>query len=332
MGIFSKETVTKGISHYQQDQREFFVKRLSVCYVLVSRGQDDYPSMAYLSCQALRRIHPNAKVTLLYDKASESVLSRQYPHLLDLADERNAQPVNDLSPKAVSRYLKVTMRQWVRGDVLYLDSDTLPVRPFSEIGDLSCDFAAVQDRTHLNPLEPAFPSHIVPFYQQLGWPCPLPRYFNAGVLFLRDNPRTVDFSTQWHTRWLQNVALNRIDDQPSFNKAIHESTMKIVELPTSYNAMVSVHPYHARTAKIYHFFVGNLDDLGQTLFAYLLIKYKETGLIDWEAIDRCVKLDHPWMPPYWPKRLWQTGNRLTAMKTLIQQRLGLSGKLSNTQC
>src|SRR5690349_2454849 len=151
--------------------------RLSVCYVIVSRGQDDYPAMACVSCQALRRVHPDAKVTLLCDKTTEAVLRKDHGYLLDLADAAIGIEVEALPSKATSRYVKTTMRRWIEGDFLYLDSDALPVRPFAEVFDTTGDLAAVQDRTHLNPLDPSFPPHFVPLYQQLGWRYPLPRYF-----------------------------------------------------------------------------------------------------------------------------------------------------------
>jgi hypothetical protein len=77
--------------------------------------------------------------------------------------------------------------------------------------------------------------------------------------------------------------------------------------------MVRAHPRHARRARILHFFAGNVSSLDDSLLEHLVTVYDAEKRIDWEAVDRCVALDHPWMPPYWPRRLWQTGNRLRAL-------------------
>jgi hypothetical protein len=93
--------------------------------------------------------------------------------------------------------------------------------------------------------------------------------------------------------------------------------VRVHELPPSYNAMVTVSPVHARGAKIYHFFAGNRSELADSLFEHLIRQFEETRTVDWTAVDQCVSRDHPWMPPYWPRRLWQTGNRLAALRLAL---------------
>ena len=42
--------------------------------------------------------------------------------------------------------------------------------------------------------------------------------------------------------------------QLAVNVAIHTTPANVLELPPAYNAMVTVHPVHARGARVYHFF------------------------------------------------------------------------------
>jgi hypothetical protein len=219
-------------------------------------------------------------------------------------------PLSDPIPRMRALRLKTMMRSALSGDFVFLDIDTLPVRRFDDIVEGPWDLAAVQDRNHHCPMVPSYPHWRKADYDKLGWPYPLPKYFNTGVMFLRDNAATQRLAEEWqgHWRFFQHVC-NDYDDQFPFNSALQNAPVKVREMDTSYNAMVPVHPIHARRAKIYHFFAGNQTTTTDTLFDYLIRHYETTGEIDWQAVDRCVAMDHPWMPPYWPGRLWQTGNR-----------------------
>ena len=84
-----------------------------------------------------------------------------------------------------------------------------------------------------------------------------------------------------------------------------------------HNAMILAHPYHSRGAKVYHFFTGGVKPGSNTLADHLITRYLASGAIDWAAVDRCVEMDHPWVPPYWPRRLWQTGHRGMAVRLFL---------------
>ena len=300
-------------------------------YVLVDHGRGAYASMAEVSVRVLRRVQPGVPAVLVADEDSRGYLERDRSRLLDQFDQV-VWAATDL-PNLVARSfeLKTRVRGLVPGDLAYLDGDTLPVRSFADVFERSgWDLALVQDRNHHRPVRPTPPAWIEPKLQKHGWNGPLVKYYNAGVQYLRDTPVVRQLVEEWRRRLWESHAVGEHDDQLPLNYALHTTALplRVLELPAAYNAMIAAHPVHARGAKVLHFFAGPSALADNTLLGHLVRHLGATGEIDWPGFDRAVALDHPWVPPYWPRRLWQTGNRLRAVTTAFRQRL----KLSPTTC
>jgi hypothetical protein len=288
-----------------------------LAYVLVGNGRDRYTTMCYLSAAAARRVYPGARVVLVTDEETSGHLRANAPHLKQVIDEFLVEPAPMPEARARSFYLKTRLRDVLTGEYIYLDSDTLPVQPFVDMSTGDWDVAFVQDRTHHGPVTPVFPHWELPRLQRMGWQAKLSRYFNAGIGFYRDNAAVRAMTTDWQRRWKESYAVGDDWDQLALNCAIEAVPIKAHELPPAYNAMVTVSPLHARGAKIYHFFAGNRAELSDSLFEHLIRHFETTRTVDWQAVDYCVSRDHPWMAPYWPRRLWQTGNRLEAIRLAV---------------
>ncbi len=292
-------------------------------YVLVYHGSGRYPAMAWISASALRRVHPGARLVLITDEESPAHLRRAYPQLLALFDQQLS--ISATIPKLVERsyYLKTRVHDLVRGDYVFLDSDTLPIRPFAHVFAWDWDIALVQDRNHYCPIKPIYPHWEQPRMDRLGWNIVLPKYFNSGIGFYRDNSAVRKVVADWQKRWQESYATGdeawRSLDQLHLNCALQTHPCKVHELPPAYNAMVLVHPVHARTAKIYHFFAANQQAWKRTLFEHLLDYLYQHGEMDWAALDHCVAMDHPWMPPYWAWQLWHSGSRARAVALFLRR-------------
>jgi hypothetical protein len=288
--------------------------------------------MCYLSAAAVRRLQPGARIVLVSDEATAPLVSAAGGFLREVIDEFRVEPARMPEPRARSFYLKTRLRDVLTGDFIYLDSDTLPVRPFFDIAEGDWDVAFVQDRTHHGPITPVFPHWELPRLRRMGWQATLTRYFNAGIGFYRDNPRVRALTSDWQKRWLHSYSLGDDWDQLALNCSLEATDVRVHELPASYNAMVTVSPVHAIDAKVYHFFAGNRAELADSLFEHLIRHFEATGKVDWATLDHCVSRNHPWMPPYWPRRLWQTGNRLEAVRlALLNLRARLGRGTSNRQ-
>lgn len=285
----------------------------TIVYVLVTDGRGRYPAMALVSASAARRIYPDARLVLVTDEDTPVRLRESHPRLLALFDHVAATPTPMAGAHERGFYLKTRTRDLVEGDFVYLDVDTLPVRPFHDVFARPFDLAMVQDRNHHCPIDPVYPHWEEPRMKRLGWQVPLARYFNTGVIFSRDTPAARRVWGEWQRLWHESFATGDDWDQLAVNVAIHHTPADVLELPPAYNAMVTVHPVHARGARVYHFFTVNRDAWRQTVFEHMLAQAERGGELDWSAVDRCVAMDHPWLPPYWPRRLWQTGNRAKAV-------------------
>lgn len=298
----------------------------TAAYVLVDHGRGAYASMVEVSARVFRRVQPGVPVELVADEDSRAYLTGARRRLLDQFDRVHWAPAALPHLVARSFELKTRVRELVPGDLAYLDGDTLTVRPVADLFDRSdWDLALVQDRNHHRPVRPTPPRWIEPKMQKHGWPGPLARYYNAGVQYLRDTPVVRQVVTEWRRRLAESHAVGEHDDQLPLNYALHTTAapVRVLELPSAYNAMVAAHPVHARGARVLHFFAGADAVHGGTLLGHLMRHLDATGEIDWAGLDRAVRLDHPWTPPYWPRRLWQTGNRARAVVTALRQRLRL---------
>ncbi len=287
---------------------------MNVAYVVVSNGRDRYAAMAYLSAASVLRLHPDWRVFLVCDEATPARLRAGCPELAALAADIIGLPVSVEHPSARGFYLKTRVRDVVPGDFVFLDADTLPVRPFADIADGDWELAIGHDYNHHRPLRLTYPHWLESRLERVGWPGPLDRSYNSGVVFYRDTPAVWEAVADQQRLFAELLAVGDRCDQTPLTYALRRSRVRVRELPAAYNAMVTVSPLHARGAKIYHFFAGSFTTLEGSLYQHLLDHFDAHHAVDWAAVDRCVAIDHPWMPPYWPRRLWQTGNRALAVR------------------
>lgn len=67
-------------------------------------------------------------------------------HILELVDEVVSVDVgNGFSPQQRSRILKTSARNLVNGDYLFIDCDTIVLKPIEEIDSCPAEIAAVKD-------------------------------------------------------------------------------------------------------------------------------------------------------------------------------------------
>lgn len=281
---------------------------MNICYTLTSPCWDMYAKMLYVSVSCLKRLHPDATVLVFADELgaktirnSEALSGRELFELIIVRKAMGEEPI------ARSRFLKTMLRQWVHGDYLYLDVDTLPLRPFDRLFKECGSVAAARETEMLDP-QLKIPGRIKPIFAANGWRTGLRAYYNAGVHFVRDNKEGHAFATEYHRRWAQTLRNGWYNDQPAFNSAIDELDLASPELDSRYNAIVRDRPSEAKRGCILHFCASNLD-FHTTIMGYLINRVVEPPWsINWEAIDRCVSGGHPWGPPYLPHLLWRSHN------------------------
>ena len=272
--------------------------RTKLLYILVSTPADVYLEQAYVSAASARRHNPEACLTLLTDTATESTLGSRGPQdaaFRALFDEVVvAQLDATLTPMQRSRLLKTGMRDYVKGDFLFIDADTVVAGPLGAIDQVEAPLAACTD-LHA----PSFALHphyraTVNMCRKLGFDasaCPL--YFNSGVLLVKDTPANHSFFQAWQKNYSNGFAAGIRPDQPSLAQTNAQMGNPVQPLPDVWNCQVQNGVRYLKDALIVHYMVTNVAS-GQegALYALnrkdLLLEVRKEGLAPVQDI-----LDHP---------------------------------------
>jgi hypothetical protein len=302
------------------------------CYVLVDDNSDSLCEATWISGVLLRRIYEAARIVVICDIPTEKrLLSKrlnfQHSNIELLATDI---PFHFVGSAIRSRFLKTQIRSLINGDLVFLDADAIPLRPFDTLFRHDCQFAAVLDRNRENT-RPHMPIWVEPIYRRFGWTYPLPNYFNSGVMFLRDDSDTRELGRLWHQRWNQVLSeFGKHQDQPALNSSLHDLGLSTKILPVSYNAMVDASPCFARNAKIVHYFFSGRQGCfdPDSLLQHLIDEFTRTGRIEWQKHQNSLERGDCWIHPTnsIAKEL-VSGNYLRAANLLIRRagkRLGWS--------
>jgi hypothetical protein len=257
------------------------------------------------------------RIVVVTDPESAETLDRSAPQVRRLVDRIVVvdAPVADRRLRAF--YLKTAFRRFVDGDVVYLDGDTLVIRPIADVLEADAEVGAVLDFNHDGPW---FPPQLRDAYLELGWTYPLEYYFNSGVLLLRDTAAVRAFSEEWSRRWFLLVEKGLPGDQEAFVTALYSTPVRWQRLPTPFNAITTKRNYRFRDARVLHFF-GSVEEQRGTIFEHLLRHLAATGAFDERAYRRALRQGHPWGPRVEPWQLWRSRNYGRAVWTKLTQGL-----------
>lgn len=234
--------------------------KTKIVYVLVSQEIDYYYEMLLLSLYSLRLHHPKG------DAVVEVVMDEEtHQRLVD----KKAEMLNDVTPIVVpippeytimqrSRYLKTQLRQLVKGDFLYLDTDTLVCNSLIDIDKVDANIAMVADFNQELPLTDPYSikkTCDAGFGDLKGQP-----YFNSGVIFTKDDSITYKFYMEWHHLWQQSCLRGIVYDQPALCQANCFFNKMIIELPGIWNCQLQVYNSHQYLeAHIYHYYANHIN-------------------------------------------------------------------------
>lgn len=241
-----------------------------IVYVVISDESDCYLEQACLSAFSLRIHNPTAMVILITDNSSNKTFKGKRHNLLYNFDKVIEVDVPDiLSKMQRSRYIKTSLRRYLEGDYLYIDSDTIIADKLDDIDSIQGEIGAVKD-LHLNIDRHSLKQSILTSAKKIGWSISNldTPYYNSGVLYVKDTPNTRSFYEKWHKYWIEGVASGRSIDQPSFGKTISGSSVIITELDGVWNCQVTENGLRfLAKAKIIHYFASH--SLTNSPYSYL---------------------------------------------------------------
>ncbi len=286
-------------------------------YVLISGERDNYAAMCLISAVSVRGTDPSAKITILSNAETLALLKRDRHPLLDVADEVLAPTLRGL-PVHQSRYLKTTLLQHLGGDFIFLDVDTVLIRPIAHRLTLPHSLQMVLDRTEARPAV-GFPRNMIAHYERLGWEWPPRHYYNSGVIFVKASADSARLFEEWHRRWRLSLSAGKYQDQPALNSSIMALQMPVARLPVSYNAMVRVDETFRRGAKVLHFFAEEHNLEPGVEYASLVAAARDGQLLTPKKIRDALCRRWPLVHPTSIRRQLQVGNLNEAWKLCLQR-------------
>lgn len=234
--------------------------RTKIVYVLVSSSQDIYLEQAYISMYSAKYYMPDVHITLLTDKQTEKTFTDTRKAETKYADEIISVNIEEsYTPQQRSRILKTSARKYVKGDFLFIDTDTIITKPLYEIDCIEADIAACWD-THAPFAENPYRSICIKHGKILKWPIEKEKtYFNSGVIYVKDNERTHQFYELWYKNWLDGHKRKVNMDQPAFAKTNYMLGHPVKTLDDIWNCELKHGIRFLKDAKIVHYLCTNIS-------------------------------------------------------------------------
>ena len=229
-----------------------------IVYVLVANEKNLYLEEMWVSIFSLRRHHPEATVKVLMDVETKEYLSR-FPQLTSMIDETVVvQTPAGYNEKQRSRQIKTTIRNVLKGDYIFIDTDTVICKPLDGIVE---DIAEMKDfkgiaavrEGHVTMKDTLFPptGTVKRIFDIDISQSPL--MTNSGVMFVADIPFTHEFYKRWNENWKRSCfEKGNSQDQPSLYATDCQYGYVIRELSGIYNAQVAMSLKYYADAVILH--------------------------------------------------------------------------------
>lgn len=262
--------------------------KTKIVYVLVSSETDLYLEQAWLSLYSLRLHNPNAHVVILMDDYTEHSLRENRENFRKLPTEiQIVKTPREYTPVQRSRYIKTTARQHVKGDFLFIDTDTIITDRLDDLDTLDFEIGAVPEfHVDLHHFPGLNGLHKVA--TKLGWAYDeSDRYnYNSGAIYAKDTEKAHLFYDTWFQCWQKSlITLGRHHDQPPFAMANHILSHPIVPMGGVWNCQILEHGlYYLPDAKIIHYFGTSLSKSKEDyIYAFegndILLEIKNSGKI-----------------------------------------------------
>ena len=230
--------------------------KTKLVYVLTCAPEATYIEQALMAVFSARHWNPDAHIVLMVDDKTDALLTGKRGEILNYISEKIVVPFEDesLTPMYRSRWIKTQVRQLIKGDFLFVDSDTICQRPLSDIDNFDCEVGAVLE-SHLpvNEFCDSLHRSAQNANEKIGVDIDAEKlYYSSGVLLVKDTRKTHKLYELWHRYWKEGNDIGLKIDQPSLAKANRETGHIIQQIPDSYNCILFTRPPFVREAHILH--------------------------------------------------------------------------------
>lgn len=257
--------------------------RTKLVYVLTCAPEKYYIEQALMSAFSARHWNPDAHIVLIVDDLTDKLLVGKRAELLDYVSEKIVVTFDDASLSMMyrSRWIKTSVRQWIQGDFLFVDCDTIITQYLGEVDSFCSSICAVLDS--MIPVSEYCESLFsvtcdqtkkigVDFNEEI-------EYFNSGVMYVKDVPETYLFYNLWHQYWKEGTVKNLFIDQPALAKANRKMDGIIYRISNYYNFMLWTRAKEPEKAYILH--ISSYRNPSFLFDDKVLSMVKRSGLQDW---------------------------------------------------
>ena len=268
--------------------------KTKLVYVLTCAPEKDYIEQAHMAIWSAHYHNPDAYIILIVDDLTDKLFEGKRAEILNYISEKIVVPFEDVSltPLYRSRWIKTQVRELVKGDLLFVDCDTVCCRNISEVDNFTCEVGGAGDNN--TPFtEDAYRAGTI---RQVAPLCDISNeeyYFSSGVLYCKDTPNVYKLFALWHDNWKKGVDLGINIDQPALVKANIEMGHIITPIDDMYNCVLYTMNQHLYDAAILH-----ISKFPRTSFLFkpkVLAVVREQGITPWLE-ELILNIDKTWIP------------------------------------
>lgn len=231
---------------------------MKIVYVITGAESNYFVEQCFLSIYSLKKYNNDAYVYVLTDSETDKYIKQSCQYIVGCIDEIVSCDFSEkYDARARSRLLKTRMRELIKGDFLYIDSDTIICGEIpKEIAEF--EIAAVPDN-HSAVTEEIYEFiPVIARAEKCGYSVGYNGiHFNGGVMWCRDSEKVHSFFLLWNELWSENYKKGIYIDQLSLNEANDRLGGVINELDGNMNCMLRYGLRFLSDAVIIHYFASN---------------------------------------------------------------------------
>lgn len=253
--------------------------KTKIVYTLVSDENDFYYEQLLLSLYSLKLHNPNCKAIIVVDQKTYCTLTEKRNAIFQYITQ--IIPVNvptSYSKMESSRYLKTNLREYIKGDFLFIDTDTVICNSLEVIDNCKENICAVEDWHGSQYTNDEYLWDIENIKATQWYECLESKRYNSGVMYVKDNEITHNLYKHWHSLWKISNQKNIKIDQLSLRKANYDCGFPITSLEGTWNCQIShpnSHKYWHRANIIHYYNKTNTKFIFNDERIYLSIKIQD---------------------------------------------------------
>lgn len=257
--------------------------KTKLVYVLTCAPEATYIEQALISIWSARYHNPDAHIVLLVDDLTNQLLVGKRAEVLEYITEKVVIPFEDTNATMMyrSRWIKTQVRQLVKGDLLFIDCDTIVNKSLEEIDEVKAEVAAVpESNLPIADFHPSLYQSMEENAKKIGWDIDGEKYYySSGVIYVKDTPMAHKMFHQWHQYWIDGGKIGVNIDQPSLAKANIDCGHLIERIDNIWNCIMFTYPRQANKANILHYAAYRNMSF---LFSKRVLRYvKDNGLTEY---------------------------------------------------